>query len=100
MSLIKNCTASVDDPAFTALYAATYLLGDHGNGTAGEMQSLIASLAHQGRLWYQPFLSPTGIIHKSRIFRRDLYRHRDAVRGPKSRHSNGAMSPEHRTNSP
>jgi thiosulfate dehydrogenase [quinone] large subunit len=43
--------------------AATYLLSDHGSGTDGEMQRLIASWAHEGRIWYRPFLSGVVLPH-------------------------------------
>jgi thiosulfate dehydrogenase [quinone] large subunit len=51
-------------PVLTRLYlAATYLLSDHGSGTPGEMQRLLSSWAHEGRLWYQPFLSSVVLPH-------------------------------------
>jgi len=43
--------------------AATYLLSDHGSGTPGEMQQLLTSWSHKGRLWYQPFLTAVAAPH-------------------------------------
>jgi uncharacterized membrane protein YphA (DoxX/SURF4 family) len=43
--------------------AATFLISDHGSGADGEMQMLITRWAHEGRVWYQPFLSGVVLPH-------------------------------------